>query len=155
MSPYSMVLVIPISLLIALIRRLLLRCLRLLQSFHVQRTTRRMRNVSASALRFAFQVCLPFAGDAQRTNSHTPSIWVWCVCVCVKNFLFMLTFHLNVSLFVCQFEVLKSRWLELGTGKWKRGNFDCNLCWVCGKEMPERRLHCCTCHWDSKGIRIY
>lgn len=40
---------------------------------------------------------------------------------CVKNFLFMLTFHLNVSLFVCQFEVLKSRWLKRSKGLTGRG----------------------------------
>lgn len=92
--------------------------------------------------------------ETSKGRTHIPYVWV-CVCVwCVKNFLFMLTFHLNVSLFVCQFEVLKSRWLELGNGKWERGNFDCNLCRVCRKEMSERMLHCCTCHWDSKGLRF-
>lgn len=95
--------VIPISLLIALILLLLL----LLPS----RATRRMRNISASAFRFAFQVCLPLHTSFEKVENCKGKTWL-----CVKNFLFMLTFHLNVSLFVCQFEVLKSRWLKRAKG---------------------------------------
>lgn len=107
---------IRISLLIALIQRLLLLPLR-----HFARATRRMRNISASAFRFAFQVCLPLHTSwVQKVQKKNRTRGKRCH-GCVKNFLFMLTFHLNVSLFVCQFEVLKSRWLKRSKGLTGRG----------------------------------
>jgi len=130
--------VIPISLLIALIQRaLLLLLVVLLLLSHSARATRRMRNISAYAFRFAFQVCLPLHTSwLKKWGKVRGKQWTRCV----KNFLFMLTFHLNVSLFVCQFEVLKSRWLKRAQKGWLVGEvFDCNLCWVCEKEMSERR----------------
>lgn len=75
---------IRISLLIALIQRLLLLPLR-----HFARATRRMRNISASAFRFAFQVCLPLHTSwVQKVKKKTglgesDAIAVWKIfCLC-------------------------------------------------------------------------
>jgi len=74
------------------------------------------------------QVCLPWQ--------------MWRRRALCENFLFILTFHLNVSLFVCQFEVLK-RGEGASSECWKKyarqgGNddaavFDCSFCCVCEK----------------------